>query len=343
MKIAAGRVDAFVRAPDPKARAVLVYGPDAGQVRERARALVVGAAGDAADPFRVAELTGAALREDPTRLADEANALSLMGGRRAVWVREATDGLAALLESLLEGPEAESLVVVEAGELGARSSLRVLFEGAKNAAALPCYVDEDDNLEAVIRDTLRRHELSVAADALDHLTINLVGDRMVVRGELEKLALYCAGEREVTLEAARACVGDSVESSLDELAFAAGAGDQPGLARALARVAADGTSPISVLRAAARHFQRLHLAAGMMAGGASAERAVGALRPPVFFKYKDAFRSQLARWTPATAADALDALAAAEADCKTTGIPAETVSERALIAIAARAGRAGVR
>lgn len=339
MKIAAGRVDGFVRAPDPKARAVLVYGPDAGQVREHAKALVVGAAGDAADPFRVSELTAASLREDPTRLADEANAMSLMGGRRAVWVRDATDGLAALFEALLDGPDGDTLVVVEAGELGARSSLRALFEGAKNAVALPCYVDEDDNLEAVIRETLLRRKLGVAPDALDYLSINLVGDRMVVRGELEKLALYCAGQSEVSLADARACVGDSAEASLDDLAFAAAAGDQPGLARALARVAADGTSPISVLRAVARHFQRLHLASGMMSGGASAERAIKSLRPPVFFKLETAFRSQLARWTPATAAEALDALAAAEADCKTTGIPAETVSERALIAIAARAGR----
>src|SRR5678816_2901131 len=118
MKLSAGRVDAFVKKPDPKIRAVLVYGPDSGQVREHAKALVVGAAGDASDPFRVAELTGAALREDPTRLIDEANALSLMGGRRAVWVREATDGLASLFEALLQGLEFESLVVAEGGDLG---------------------------------------------------------------------------------------------------------------------------------------------------------------------------------------------------------------------------------
>lgn len=343
MKLTAGRVDAFVRKPDPKVRAVLVYGPDSGQVREHAKALVVGAAGDAADPFRVSELTGAALREDPTRLVDEANALSLMGGRRAVWVRDATDGLASLFEALLEGPEFESLVIAEGGDLGARAPLRVLFEGAANAAALPCYVDEGDGLEGVITATLGRHGLSVADDALAFLSENLVGDRMLVRGELDKLALYCVGAKTVTLEDAEACVGDSAEADLEDVAYAAAGGDQAGLARALRRIAADGTSPITVLRAAARHFQRLHLACAMMATGANIERTLAAMRPPLFFRRKDAFRAQLARWSPKAAADALDALATAEADCKTTGIPAETVSERALIAICARAGRALVR
>jgi DNA polymerase-3 subunit delta len=339
MKIAAGRVDGFLRKPDPKVRAVLVYGPDTGQVRERARALVVGAAGDAADPFRVAELTATALREDPTRLVDEANALSLMGGRRAVWVREATDGLASLFEALLEGPATDTLVVVEGSDLGARAPLRALFEGAENAAALPCYVDEGDGLEGMIRSTLSRHGLVVADDAVAFLSQNLVGDRMLVRGELDKLALYCAGAKEVSLEDAQDCVGDSAEADLDDVAYAAAGGDQAALGRALKRVAADGTSPITVLRAAARHFQRLHLAASLMAGGASADRAMGGLRPPLFFKRKDAFRAQLARWSTGALVDALEALAAAEADCKTTGIPAQTVSERALIALAARAGR----
>jgi DNA polymerase-3 subunit delta len=340
MKLAAGRVDAFVKKPDPRVRAVLIYGPDSGQVRERAKALVAGAAGDAADPFRVAELTGAALREDPTRLADEANALSLMGGRRAVWVREATDGLASLFESLLEGPEIDSLIVVEGGDLGARAPLRALFEGAANAAALPCYVDEGEGLEGIITTALARHGLSAADDALAFLAENLVGDRMLVRGELDKLALYCAGAKVVTAEDAEACIGDSAEADLEDVAYAAAGGDQAALARALRRIAADGTSPIVVLRAAARHFQRLHLASAMMAAGSNIERTLGAMRPPLFFKRKDAFRAQLARWSPQSAADALDALASAEADCKTTGIPADTVSERALLAICARAGRA---
>ena len=45
VKIAANRADSFPRKPDPSIRAVLVYGPDSGLVRERAEALVKSAAG----------------------------------------------------------------------------------------------------------------------------------------------------------------------------------------------------------------------------------------------------------------------------------------------------------
>ena len=96
MKLAAARVAAFLRRPDPEIRAVLFYGPDAGLVRERADAVARTVCPDLRDPFRVAELTAAALAADPARLADEAAQISLMGGRRVVRVREAGDALAPL-------------------------------------------------------------------------------------------------------------------------------------------------------------------------------------------------------------------------------------------------------
>ena len=87
MKIAAGQIDGFLHRPDPQIRAVLLYGPDAGLVRERADTLAKTICPELHDPFRVAELTGAVLAADPARLVDEAAQISLMGGRRVVRLR----------------------------------------------------------------------------------------------------------------------------------------------------------------------------------------------------------------------------------------------------------------
>src|SRR5262249_62361700 len=82
VKLPPRSVERFLGAPDSTITAVLLFGPDIGLVRERADRLTRAVAGDAADPFRVSELTAASLREEPTRLLDEANALSLAGGGR---------------------------------------------------------------------------------------------------------------------------------------------------------------------------------------------------------------------------------------------------------------------
>ena len=142
MKLQGARVARFIAAPDAAIRAVLLHGEDEGMVRERAQRIAKAVVSDLADPFRVAELTGEALRADPVRLDDETRALSLVGGRRVVRVRGADDGQAALFERFFAAlPPGDSLVVVEAGELGGKSALRRAFEAAKDGAAIVCRAD----------------------------------------------------------------------------------------------------------------------------------------------------------------------------------------------------------
>lgn len=339
MKLAAGRIEGFLRAPDAKVRAALLFGPDAGLVRERADRLARGVVADLSDPFRIADLTPAGLRDDPARLADEAAAIAFTGGRRVVRVRDAGDALAALFDGFLKHPAGDALVVVEAGELPPRSTLRKLFETADNAAALACYADEGGGLEAVILETLGGHKLRPDDDALAFLVERLGGDRRLTRSELEKLALYMGSPGVVGLADAQACVGDAAGLSLDDLAMATADGDQPAVQRVLDRVLHEGTSPITILRAVTRHFQRLHLAAGLMAQGKAADQAMAGLRPPVIFKQTAAFKGQLAGWPLDRLAGAFDLLMAGEIDCKTTGLPAAEICGRTLIQIARAAGR----
>ena len=345
MKIAANRADGFAAKPDPAARAVLLFGPDAGLVRERADRLARSVVEDLGDPFRVGDLAAAAIKDDPARLADEAAALSMTGGRRVVRVRDATDGLTDPFEHLLSHFVGEALVIVEAGELKSRSRLRKLFEAADNAAAIACYVEAGAELQRFIQDTLRSHDLGASDDAMEFLVEHLGVDRKVTRGELEKLALYIGAEsKRVTLDDAIACVGDSAALALDDVALSAFAGDGETLATALARAGSEAINAVAVLRAAQRHAQRLHQAAALVAGGMPADTAMKSLRPPVFFKSTSAFQQQLRLWGPRRLAQILERLVDAEARCKSTGImPADAVCGQALMEIALMARALGRR
>src|SRR5579864_1275498 len=181
MRLPAARVAAFLRRPDPEIRAILLYGPDAGLVRERAETLARGVCPDLHDPFRVAEPTAAALAADPARLADEAAQISLMGGRRVVRVREAGDALASLFARFLSDPPGDAVVVVEAGDLPGRSALRRAFDDAPAGASIGCYPDTPRDLAAVIRETCAERRIAVSRDATDFLVGHLGGDRLLTR------------------------------------------------------------------------------------------------------------------------------------------------------------------
>ncbi len=83
----AGEIDSFLARPDPRRPVVLIYGPDAGLVSERATALLSAAACNNSDPFAIVPLEGDAIASDPGLLQDEARTFGLFGGRRIVRVR----------------------------------------------------------------------------------------------------------------------------------------------------------------------------------------------------------------------------------------------------------------
>jgi DNA polymerase-3 subunit delta len=335
MKLPAARIAAFLKSPDAALRAFLVFGPDGGLVRERADGLARHIVADPNDPFRVTDLTAALVTSDPARLHDEMAAQSLTGGRRLVRVREAGDAAAAVLDRLLrDPPPGDSGLVVDAGDLPTRSALRKLFEGSPLAVAIPCYADGPRELEQLVRDVLGSRGITVSDDAKTYLVAHLGGDRQVSRQELEKLALYAGDGGRVGREEAMASVGDTAALTLDDVIQAAADGDAAGLERALFRAFEEGEAPVTILRAALRHLQRLHLAGSAIAAGAGTDDAVGRLRPPLFFKAKDRFKRQLRLWPPRRAAPFLSALLEAERNTKRTGLPAETICRDVLLRMA---------
>jgi DNA polymerase-3 subunit delta len=342
VKLTGARIAGFLRSPDPAIRAILVYGPDSGAVRERITLLAKRVVPDLKDPFRVADFPAASLKDEPGRLVDEACALSFGGGRRVVILRSAGDGATPACRSLLTAPPSDALVLVEGDDLGKRSSLRLLFEESDGFAALPCYLDDEASLGELITETLRAEKIQAEPDAITFLAERLGADRALTRSELAKLVLYIGGSGRLSLADAIACVGDGASLSLDDLAMAVAEGDQAGLQRILERLLSEGNQPVSVIRALNRHFQRLHLCAGQIAQGRSIEQAVGALKPPLFFRDAPRFKAQLQRWTAPRLAQALEILLTAETDCKTTGLPAAAICGRAMMQLARAAG-AGAR
>ena len=336
MKIAPAQTNAFLQKPDPAVRVVLIYGPDAGLVRERAESYAKKLVPDINDPFRTASLTGAAISEDSARLHDEMAAQALGGGSRLVRIQTASENMAAALASLLnDPPSADSVLLIEGGDLDKRSKLRGLCENDSRAAAIACYVEEGATRQRAISDILQGEGLQADRDALALLSDSLPSDRMAIRSELEKLALYIGAKgKTVKLEDVEAIVQDAGSAELDDLIFAVGSGDARRVTSLLDRLLEEQTSSVAILRSAVRHFLRLQIARYHLDNGVSAGEAIKKLQPPVFWKYLDSMTAQVRRW-PATKIDAaLSRLFEAEAAVKRTGTPDEALTAQLMLRLA---------
>lgn len=336
MKLPNSRIEIFSKKPDNGIKAVLVYGPDSGLVAERSKEMLHAVVDDLSDPFRTIQFYFDDIKSDAARLSDEINAMSLLGGRRFIRIVDAGTSLPEELGEAITSSKSDTLVVFEAGELTPTSSLRKFFEKEDSVVALPCYKDDMAAVRRVIEMRLRQENFSWDTDSINYLIRSFAGDRLVILSEIEKLITYMGSDRKISLKNVKDCIGDNVESSLDELCMAVASRDLGQIEKNLQRILTEGMGAIAPIRAILRYFFRIQQVRGAMAGGANEQQAIATLRPPIFFKQMDIFRSHLQIWNTNAVDNMILALLKLEAECKQTGSPAELLLTRFLCITIAR-------
>jgi DNA polymerase-3 subunit delta len=332
-------IDAFLARPDPGRPIILLYGPDAGLVRERADALLSSAVDDLNDPFSLVKLDGDELSAEPSRLVDEAMTVPLFGGRRAIRVRAGSRSFASGVDTLADTPLKDCRIVIEAGELRPESPLRKACERAKTAVAIGCYPDGERELSKLIDDELRIADLRIAADARATLMSLLGGDRQASRNELRKLTLYAHGKGEVTLDDVMAVVADASELKLDPIVDGAFAGRADLVEGEFAKAMVAGTYPGVIISAAQRQAAWLHKSALAIAEGTPLSTILDGGFPRLHFSRKGAVETALRHFNAARLAAVIDQLATAALDMRKQPAIAAAIAQRALLSVAVNARR----
>lgn len=338
----AHEVEGFIRRPDPKYRAVLIYGPDRGLVSERASTLSKALKIDLSDAFAVVKLDSQDIKDDPARLLDEINAMALFGGSRLIWLKNAGNDkvIVGALDAISSDPPPDTILVVEAGDLKKGSALRKAAENGPACIALPCYGDDGRNLQALIDEELGLADLQITSDARKLLANNLGGDRLASRGELQKLTLYCRGKERIEEADILAIIGDASALSVDEAVDCVLKGDLPGLDHALARIIASKTQIFLVLQACLRQFQMIDVARGRIEGlREPASQVITEYGRRMHFRRKPVFEHAARSWNGRASSNAMQHLSSAILEGRRFPALQESIARQALLAIALRSAR----
>jgi len=141
VKLSGRDAQAFFRKPDATGAGVLIHGADASRVSVHGKEVaekLLGPAG--ADEMRLTRLSAGEIRRDPAALQDALKAQGFFPGQQVVLVEDGGDGIAKAAGAALDDwQQGDGFLIVLAGALPPRSSLRKLFEGAANARTAPVY------------------------------------------------------------------------------------------------------------------------------------------------------------------------------------------------------------
>lgn len=284
--------------------------------------------------MRLTRIPASDLRKDPALLSDAMRAQGFFPGARVALVEDAADGLAKVIEGALsDWRPGDAQVIVTAGQLAARSTLRKLFEGHRRCYAAGIYDDPPDRgeIEALLSEAGIRRLDGEAQEAVTALSRSL--DPGDFRQTIEKLGLYMRSvSDDVTVADIEACAPLSAEAGLDSLLAVVADGKTAEIPELLRRLYAQGTAPVSLCISAMRHFRALHAAASDPGGPSS---GIGRLRPPVFGPRRDAMVRQAQNWGRDKLERAVTLLIDTDLQLRSASTaPQQALVERALIRLA---------
>lgn len=332
--VRSSEAERFLARPPRDVFVWLMHGPDEGLVRERCRRIARASVENPDDPLQILRLDGDEAARDPGRLSDEARALGLFGGSKAIWIEVGARAIIPALEPLIEDPPAGCTLVLEAGQLKKGAPLRSLIEKLGNGAAVECFPDDKGAINALIDEEARAARLEIDPKARAALLGLLGGDRMATRAELAKLMLYAQHDGRVEESHVAEIVAGAAPPSSDAAIDATFLGDIGAIEEPARRAFADGVDPGVLIGAALRHAAVLHRAALDMEAGRSEQEVMNSHGRAVHFKRADAFRRQLKRWRAEPAGRAIEILADAMPRIRREAKLAPMIAVRALWSVA---------
>ncbi len=311
----------------------LIYGPDAGMVRERALSIINKRIDDRRDPFQFVQISGEAIAADPLLLLDEANTTPLFGGRRAILIETGAKSILPAINSLIAAPPNACAIVLTAAVLKKDAPMRKLIEGAKGGAAIECQEDTAQDLNGLIDRTLREARLTATPEARGLLLNALGEDRLMSRSELAKLVLYMHGRSHVEATDIEAIIAHAASIASDRIVAAAFTGET-GLQ--LEGYFAHGGDPSSLIFGALRYLIALHKARiSMERAGGRLESGISIMMRAGFgFMHRSLLEAQLKAWTAIRLNKLREPLRSAQTQARAHAAVAQMEAERVLWRVA---------
>jgi DNA polymerase-3 subunit delta len=338
MKANRPQIEKALKAPGDT-RFFLLHGPDEAGSRAFAKAL---AAAMGAEAERI-DLSGAELRGDPARLADEAASISMFGGARWILVEPAGDETLPALEALLEAPVAGNPVVLVAGSLKPASKLLKLALAAPAALAFASYPPDGREAGQLVANMARAQGLVLRSDVAQRIADGCAGNRALIEQELAKFALYVDASPEAPKpldhDVVDALGAAADEGDLGRLVDSAAGGNAAALEAELVRLRGEGLEGITLLRAMLRRMALLARLRAEVERGADPGAVMASAGKSIFFKEKEGIDRQLRRWPAAMIAKAMTRLAEAERQVKSAGAVGPVAADAELFAICRQAAR----
>ena len=220
---------------------------------------------------------------------------SLFSSKKIITVNNVTDKFIKIIEDILE-KKTDSILIIESGILEKKSKLRSLFEKNTNTICIPCYLDNDRDLEIIARDILKKNNIILNRETINLLVEKSNQDRENIKNEIEKIKSYSYEKKKINLDEIKSIINFSGEHKSDVLINECLCGNISQFKKITSQLYLNSINQIFLLRILSNKIERLIKMKEFEKDYKNIDNLVNEIKPAIFWKEKPVIKKQLSLW-----------------------------------------------
>ncbi len=221
---------------------------------------------------------------------------SLFSDKKIITINNGTDKIFKHVENIFDDNPENILLIIYSDILQKKSKLRNLFETNKNAVCIPCYLDNERDLQNIIIDELKKNNIYLSRESINLIIEKSNNDRNYLRNEIEKIKSFSLNKPKVDIQDIKDLINFSGEHKSEVLINECLCGNISQYKKILSELYTNTMNQIYLLRILSNKIQRLLNIKKMENQHPDLDGLLSSVKPPIFWKDKDVVKKQLKVW-----------------------------------------------
>ena len=241
---------------------------------------------------------------------------SLFGNKKIITIFEATDKIIKKISNVFDKSPENVLVIIFSGILEKKSRLRNFFEVNKKTICIPCYSDNEKDLERIAQSELKKNSIMLSRETINLLIEKSNSDRNNLRNEIGKIHSYSLNKKKLELTDIISLINFSGDYKSDIFINECLCGNILQYKKILSEFYLETLNQISLLRMLSNKIRRLLNMKEMVDDYNDLDSLLNASKPPIFWKEKPMVKKQLTIWTTSNLKETVQEINDIELLCK---------------------------
>ena len=222
---------------------------------------------------------------------------SLFSDTKIITIYEATDKIIEMINYIYDKYPENVFLITFSEILEKKSKLRNFFETKEKTICIPCYLDNEKDLEIIAQSEFKKNNIAISREALNLLIEVSNSDRNNLRNEIEKIKSYSMNKKKIELDEIKLLTNFSGNYKSDSLVNECLCGNISQYKKIASELYVNTINQVLLLRILSSKIQRLHKIKEQENKLNSLDNLINTSKPTIFWKEKPLVKKQLSIWS----------------------------------------------